>query len=47
MVKILEPLKVNGFNRISPKLEYETNNVISCCSKCNYGKHEMTKNDFF
>jgi len=46
MVKIIEPLKVNGVDRINSNIGYEINNVVSCCSKCNYAKHMMNKKEF-
>lgn len=47
MVKTIKPLKVNGIDRIDPNIGYEIDNVVTCCSKCNYAKHMMSKDDFF
>lgn len=47
MIKTIEPLKVCGVDRIDPKQGYVEDNFVSCCSKCNYAKHEMNKDEFF
>ncbi len=46
MVNTTEPLKRNGINRIDTKKGYTIENTVSCCTSCNYAKHEMTLNDF-
>lgn len=46
LVKVLKPLRKNGIDRINSKLGYIPENVTTCCSKCNYAKHEMSFNDF-
>lgn len=45
-VKTLPPLKRNGVDRLDSTIGYTTENVVSCCSKCNYAKHEMSVNEF-
>lgn len=46
MQKTEEPLKFNGIDRINTKLGYIEGNVVSCCSKCNYAKHDLSLNEF-
>jgi hypothetical protein len=46
MVKILEPLKVNGIDRLNSTIGYKIDNCVTCCSKCNYSKHEMSVEEF-
>lgn len=46
MQKTEEPLKFNGIDRVDTKRGYVEGNVVSCCSKCNYAKHDMTLSDF-
>lgn len=45
-VKALPPLKRNGINRLDSSIGYVKENVVSCCTKCNYAKHEMTIEEF-
>ena len=37
--------KINelGIDRIDNKMGYTLNNVVPCCSRCNFMKHIMTK----
>lgn len=37
----------NGIDRLNPSKGYLLSNVVSCCSKCNYMKHILTKEEFF
>lgn len=46
MVKTLEPLKRNGIDRVNTTKGYTKKNCVSCCSKCNYAKHEMSYEAF-
>lgn len=46
MVKTLPPLKRNGVDRLDSSIGYVEGNVVSCCTKCNYAKHEMTVEEF-
>ena len=41
-----EPYKHNGIDRIDPNKGYTLENCVSCCSKCNYAKHEMTLSEY-
>jgi len=41
-----EPYKHNGIDRINPNKGYSFDNCVSCCSKCNYAKHEMTIDEY-
>lgn len=45
-VKALPPLKRNGIDRLDSSIGYVKTNVVSCCTKCNYAKHEMTIDEF-
>ena len=36
----------NGLDRIDPNKGYSIENVVPCCSACNFAKHEMTVNEF-
>jgi hypothetical protein len=36
----------NGIDRIDSSRKYEKGNVVSCCSTCNYGKREMSTDEF-
>ena len=46
MQKLEEPYKHNGIDRTDPNKGYTTENCVSCCSKCNYAKHEMTLSEY-
>lgn len=46
LVKTMSPLKRNGIDRIDSNIGYIPTNVTSCCSKCNYAKHEMSFDEF-
>ena len=35
-----------GIDRINSKLGYEVGNMVSCCTTCNFMKHELTLEDF-
>ena len=41
------PLYYNGLDRIDSKKGYTEDNCTSCCKRCNFAKHEMSKDDFF
>ena len=41
-----EPFKHNGIDRIDPTKGYTTDNCVSCCSKCNYAKHDMSLEEY-
>lgn len=36
----------NGIDRVDSNKGYEENNVVPCCSTCNYAKRTMTKEQF-
>jgi hypothetical protein len=40
--------KINGLgiDRVDNKLGYILNNIVPCCSKCNFMKHTMNKDEF-
>ena len=38
---------INGIDRINSDEDYEIGNVVSCCTKCNFAKNEMTQKEFF
>lgn len=46
MQKVLEPWAHNGIDRIDSSKGYTIDNVVSCCSACNYAKHEMSVSEF-
>ncbi len=46
MQKTIAPWKHNGIDRVNTKEGYITGNVVPCCSKCNYAKHDMTEKEF-
>lgn len=37
----------NGIDRKNPKLGYFKENVVACCSDCNYAKSDLTTEEFF
>lgn len=39
-------LLMNGIDRIDPSIGYTRNNVVTCCSKCNFAKHTMRELEF-
>lgn len=41
-----EPFERNGIDRIDSSKGYTEENTCTCCSKCNYAKHEMTLKEF-
>lgn len=47
MQKTISPWLHNGIDRIDSSKDYELGNVVPCCSKCNYAKHEMSKEEFY
>lgn len=46
MQKTQKPWLHNGIDRIDSSKGYTIDNVVPCCSKCNYAKHEMTTEEF-
>lgn len=36
----------NGIDRLDSSLGYEEGNVVSCCTKCNFAKNEMSVKEF-
>lgn len=36
----------NGLDRVNPDIGYVKNNVVSSCKYCNYGKHDLSLEDF-
>lgn len=41
------PIKGIGIDRVDPSIGYIKSNIVPCCSKCNYMKNTMTKEEFF
>lgn len=41
-----EFLKINGIDRKNPNLGYIKDNIVSCCSSCNYMKNTMSIENF-
>jgi len=41
-----EPYVHNGIDRVDPTKGYTPENTVSCCSRCNYAKHEMTLSEY-
>jgi len=39
-------LKYQGIDRKDSKQGYTTDNVVACCSKCNYAKREQSESEF-
>jgi hypothetical protein len=39
-------IKGLGIDRIDSKMGYTLNNIVPCCSKCNFMKHVMSKEEF-
>jgi hypothetical protein len=37
----------NGIDRVDSKLGYVLGNIVPCCKRCNLGKNDMTKDEFF
>jgi hypothetical protein len=46
MQKTQKPWAHNGIDRVDSSKGYTLDNVVPCCSKCNYAKHEMTREEF-
>lgn len=46
MVKAIAPFKRNGIDRFDTTKGYIKENCVSCCSNCNYAKHEMSIEHF-
>ena len=46
MQKVLEPWAHNGIDRVDSSKGYTIDNVVPCCSACNYAKHEMSVSEF-
>lgn len=46
MQKGKEPWKHNGIDRIDSSKGYTKDNCVSCCTHCNYAKHEMSVEEF-
>jgi len=40
-------VKINGIDRVNSSVGYTKKNSVSCCSVCNYAKHQMTTEEFF
>lgn len=38
--------KLNGIDRVDSTKGYTIDNVVSCCSQCNYAKGTLTESDF-
>ncbi len=36
----------NGLDRIDSALNYTYDNIVTCCSKCNYAKRDMSQDEF-
>jgi len=39
-------LYYNGIDRVDPTLGYVPSNTVSCCKRCNYAKHILSKAEF-
>lgn len=37
---------INGIDRVDNTRGYEADNVVTCCSMCNFSKHTMTRQEF-
>lgn len=46
MQKLEDPFKHNGIDRVDTTKGYTSDNCVSCCSKCNYAKHQMSLQEF-
>jgi len=46
MQKTQKPWAHNGVDRVDSNKGYTIDNVVPCCPKCNYAKHEMTEEEF-
>lgn len=42
-----EPYIYNGIDRLDSDIGYVADNVVACCSICNYMKQELSVSDFF
>jgi len=40
------PETFHGVDRVDSSKGYEPDNVVSCCSKCNYAKHALTLDEY-
>lgn len=40
------PSEINGIDRVDSSKGYNVNNVVPCCSKCNYLKNSSTQEEF-
>ncbi len=43
----VRPYRLHGIDRIDSSGAYTLSNCVPCCRKCNYGKGEGSKEDFF
>lgn len=41
-----EVVKINGIDRVNSDIGYEPGNCVSCCSKCNTMKSDLTVEEF-
>jgi hypothetical protein len=39
--------KINGLDRVDPRLNYTAENTVPCCKFCNFAKHTMSQDDFY
>jgi hypothetical protein len=44
--QVVDSLQYNGLDRIDPKLGYELNNVVPCCTMCNWMKLDFSLDEF-
>lgn len=42
-----KPLQLNGIDRVDNTQGYHKENVVACCSTCNYMKRQMTTAEFY
>lgn len=40
-------IKVNGIDRIDSTLNYSRDNVVACCTTCNFAKNTLSLSDFY
>jgi hypothetical protein len=41
-----EEISLHGIDRLDSKKGYHIDNIVSCCTSCNYAKHKLSEKEF-